>query len=87
MAASADLHHVADLLKRIAADHPDVAKEPPPQVHVVNITATAAAFQLRVWTERNEAWAQVRSDLSVAINQTLAREKILMAPDESQQSS
>jgi small-conductance mechanosensitive channel len=79
VAASADLHHVADLLKRIATDHPDVAKEPPPQVHVVSITATAAAFQVRVWTERNEAWAQVRSDLSVAINETLAREKILMA--------
>ena len=79
VAATADLHHVTDLLKRIAADHPDVAKEPPPQVHVVNITASAAAFQLRVWTERNEAWAQVRSDLSVAINQTLAHEKILMA--------
>jgi potassium efflux system protein len=77
--ASADLHHVANLLKGIAADHPEVAKEPSPKVHVVNITATAAAFQLRVWTERNEAWAQVRSDLSVAINQTLAREKILMA--------
>jgi potassium efflux system protein len=79
VAASADLHHVADLLKRIATDHPDVAKEPPPQVHVVSIAATAAAFQVRVWTERNEAWAQVRSDLSVAINETLAREKILMA--------
>jgi small-conductance mechanosensitive channel len=79
VAASADLQHVADLLKKIATDHPDVTKDPLPQVHVVNITATAATFQLRVWTERNEAWAQVRSDLSVAINQALAREKILMA--------
>jgi small-conductance mechanosensitive channel len=79
VAASADLQHVADLLKKIAADHPDVTKEPPPQVHVVNIAATAATFQFRVWTERNEAWAQVRSDLSVAINQALAGEKILMA--------
>jgi potassium-dependent mechanosensitive channel len=79
VAASSDLEHVADLLKKIAADHPDVTRDPAPQVHVVNITATATAFQLRVWTERNEAWAQVRSDLSVAINQALAREKILLA--------
>jgi potassium-dependent mechanosensitive channel len=77
---TADLHYVAELLKSIAADHPDVGKDPPPQAHVTSITATAVVFQLRIWTERNEAWAQVRSDLSVAINQTLAREKILMAP-------
>jgi potassium-dependent mechanosensitive channel len=79
VAPTADLHQVSELLKRIAIDHPDVAKGPPPQVHVTSVTATAVAFQLRVWTERNEAWAQVRSDLSVDINQALAREKILMA--------
>ena len=81
VAPTADLQQVADLLKSIAADHADVAKDPPPQAHVTSITATAVAFQLRIWTERNEAWAQVRSDLSVAINQALAREKILMAPE------
>jgi potassium-dependent mechanosensitive channel len=81
VAPAADLQQVAELLKSIAADHPDVAKDSPPQVLVTSITATAVAFQLRVWTERNEAWAQVRSDLSVAINQTLAREQILMAPE------
>jgi potassium-dependent mechanosensitive channel len=79
VAPNADLHRVAELLKSVAADHPEVAKEPPPQVHVTNITATAVAFRLRVWTERNEEWAQVRSDLSMAINQTLAREEIVMA--------
>jgi small-conductance mechanosensitive channel len=81
VAPTADLQQVAELLKSIAADHADVAKDPPPQAHVTSITATAVAFQLRIWTERNEAWAQVRSDLSVAINQALAREKILMAPE------
>jgi small-conductance mechanosensitive channel len=81
VAPTADLDHVAELLKSIAADHPDVGKDPPPQAHVTSITATAVVFQLRIWTERNEAWAQVRSDLSVAINQTLAREEILMAPE------
>ncbi len=77
--ANADLPRVAELLKSIAADHPEVAKKPPPQVHVNSITASAVIFQLRVWTERNESWAQVRTDLSVAINQALAREKIAMA--------
>jgi potassium efflux system protein len=72
----ADLQRVAELLKSTAAGHPDVAKEPAPQVHVVNLTASAATFQLRVWTDRHEAWAQLRSDLSVAVNDALAREKI-----------
>lgn len=79
VAGSANLQGVTELLKDVATDHPDVAKEPAPQVHVVNMTATAVTFRLRVWTERNESWAQLRSDLSLAINERLAREKIVMA--------
>jgi potassium efflux system protein len=79
VAPNTDLPRVVELLKSIAANHPQVAEKPPPQVHVTSITASAVTAQLRVWTERNEAWAQVRSDLSVDINQALAREKILMA--------
>jgi hypothetical protein len=31
------------------------------------------------WSDRNEDWAQLRSDLSVAVNDALAREKIAIA--------
>jgi len=79
VAPDTDIHRVVELLKSTAAEHPQVAEKPPPQVHVTSVTASAVTVQLRVWTERNEAWAQVRSDLSVDINQALAREKILMA--------
>jgi potassium efflux system protein len=79
VAASAAARRVAELLEKIAADHPDVAKEPAPRVHVVSMTASAIAYQLRVWTDRHEAWAQVRSDLTIAINEALAREKIALA--------
>jgi potassium-dependent mechanosensitive channel len=79
VAPDTDIRRVVELLKSIAAEHPQVAEKPPPQVHVTSVTASAVTVQLRVWTERNEAWAQVRSDLSVDINQALAREKILMA--------
>jgi small-conductance mechanosensitive channel len=79
VAGSTDLHRVTELLKKIATDHPDVAKEPAPRVIVTSMTASAVTFQLRVWTERIEAWAEVRSDLSFAINETLAREKIVLA--------
>ena len=72
----ADPQRVFELLKSTAADHPGVAKEPSPQVYVVNFTAGAITFQLRVWTDQYHEWAQLRSDLSVAVNDALAREKI-----------
>jgi small-conductance mechanosensitive channel len=74
-----DPQRVVELLKRTAASHPDVAKEPVPQVHVVNFSADAVTFQLRAWTDRHQDWAQVRSELSIAIKDTLARENIAIA--------
>jgi potassium-dependent mechanosensitive channel len=76
VAPGTDLQRVAKLLKGAAADHSDVVKEPPPQVHVLDLAASAIILQLRVWTDRPESWAQLRSDLSVAINDSLARENI-----------
>ena len=74
--AGADVQRVSELLKITAASHPDVAKEPAPRVLVVALNAAAVTFQLRAWTDRHETWAQLRSDLSVSINDALAREKI-----------
>ncbi len=70
---------VVELLKSTAAGHPGVAKEPSPQVYVINFTAGAVTFQLRAWTDRYQGWAQLRSDLGVAVNDALAREKIAIA--------
>jgi potassium efflux system protein len=75
----ADPQRVFELLKSTAARHPGVAKEPAPQVYVVNFTADAVTFQLRVWTDRYNEYAQLRSDLSIAVNEALAREKIAIA--------
>ena len=75
----ADPQRVTELLKKVAADHPGLAKDPPPQVYVVSFTAGAVAFQLRAWTDRYQDWAQVRSDLSVAVNDALASDSIAIA--------
>jgi potassium-dependent mechanosensitive channel len=77
-----DSQRVAELLKSAAANQPGIAKEPVPQVYVVSFTAGAITFQLRAWTDRSDRyqdWAQVRSDLAVAINEALIREKIGIA--------
>jgi potassium efflux system protein len=74
-----DSQRVVELLKSTAVGHPGVAKQPSPQVYVVNFTSGAVTFQLRAWTDRYSEWAQLRSDLSVAVNDALAREKIAIA--------
>jgi potassium-dependent mechanosensitive channel len=74
-----DTQRVVELLKSVAASNPDVVKEPAPQVYMINFAAGGETFQLRVWTDRSREWAQLRSDLAVAINSALAREKIAIA--------
>jgi len=79
VAGGADPQRVVELLKTTAAAYPGVAKEPVPQVYVTNFSAGALTFQLRAWIDRYEDLAQLRSDLSLALNNALAHEKIAIA--------
>ena len=74
-----DPQRVVELLKTVAANHPSIAKEPAPQAYIVNFAPGAVSFQLRAWTDRYEDWVQVRSDLSLAVDQAMTREKIAIA--------
>ncbi|MBV8483057.1 MAG: mechanosensitive ion channel [Verrucomicrobia bacterium] len=76
VAEGADLQRVIELLKSAAANQPGIVKEPAPQVYIANFNSETVAFQLRAWTDQQQAWGQLRSDLSLAIKDTLAREKI-----------
>jgi potassium-dependent mechanosensitive channel len=79
VAGGFDPQRVVELLKTTGAAHPGVAKEPSPQVYVTNFSAGAVTFQLRAWIDRYEDLPQLRSDLSLAVNNALAREKIAIA--------
>jgi potassium efflux system protein len=79
VAGGADLQRVTEILKNAATTQSGVAKEPTPQVYVVSFTAGAIALQLRAWTDRYQDWSQIRSDLSVAVNDALLRDKIAIA--------
>jgi potassium-dependent mechanosensitive channel len=70
---------VIEVLKNVAVNHPTVAKEPAPQAFVLSFAPGAVSFQLRAWTDRYEDWVQVRSDLSVAVDEALTRENITVA--------
>jgi small-conductance mechanosensitive channel len=76
VAQAADPDHVIELLKGVAAAHPLVIKDPPPQALVLNLGPGALNFELRAWTDRAEDWMQIRSELAVAIKSVLAKENI-----------
>jgi potassium efflux system protein len=79
VAGAADSQRVVELLKRTATAQSGVSRDPSPQVYVTNFSAGAVTFQLRAWTDRHQDWTQLRSDLSIAVNEALAREKIAIA--------
>jgi potassium efflux system protein len=76
VAEGVDPQRVIELLKSAAANQPGIVKEPAPQVYIANFSTDTVTFQLRAWTDQQQAWAQLRSDLSLAIKDILAREKI-----------
>jgi potassium-dependent mechanosensitive channel len=70
---------VIEVLKRVAANQPVIAKQPAPQAYLVNFASVAISFNLRVWTDQYEDWIQVRSNLAVAMDEALTRENIAVA--------
>ena len=68
--------HVIEILKRVAANQAGIIKDPAPQAYVVSFSSGVVSFNVRAWTVRYEDWMQVRSDLSVAIDDALVRENI-----------
>ncbi|HEY4977850.1 MAG TPA: mechanosensitive ion channel domain-containing protein [Candidatus Acidoferrum sp.] len=69
---------VANLLK-LAGNHPDVMKDPAPDVLLSDLGASAITFSLRVWTiSRADSFAKLRSDLYVLILRCFREQKIEM---------
>jgi potassium-dependent mechanosensitive channel len=78
VAQGADPERVIALLERIAAEHPLVTEEPPPQALVVKLSPDALAFELRAWTAEIDLWMQIRSELAINVSATLAAEHITL---------
>lgn len=78
VAYGTDPNRVIELLKNVAAAHPLIVADPPPQALFIDFGPDSLNFELRAWTNRFEDWAQIRSDLAVAINSIFAEENIQM---------
>ncbi len=63
---------VIELLTRVAAAHPSVAKNPAPQVLMTEFGADSLNFEVRMWTDEYDQWLQIKSDVAVAITDALA---------------
>jgi small-conductance mechanosensitive channel len=59
--------HVIALLETVASAHPQVLREPPPLALFLGYGDSGINFELRAWIAYFPHWAQVRSDLAVAV--------------------
>src|SRR5687768_2577871 len=68
VAHSSDPELVSRVLVAAATGHPDVLREPPPQVEFVEAGLAALRFQLQVWsTEHLKTAGTLKSDLNFAV--------------------
>jgi len=71
-----DPSRVIELLRRVAASHPDVLREPAPAAFCLGFAASGLGFELRVWTGRFERSDAIRSELAEAVCAALIEAKI-----------
>ncbi len=78
VAYGTDPEEVLDILLKVAQAHPDVLHTPSPCALFRGFGDSSLDFELRVWTQNTlRGWqAALQSDLSVAINKTLAERGI-----------
>jgi small-conductance mechanosensitive channel len=58
---------VIALLETVASAHPQVLREPPPLALFLGYGDSAITLELQAWPDHFRHWAQVRSDLAVAV--------------------
>ena len=63
---------VLQVIASTAAGRPGVVRTPAPEVLMTKFGADALGFELRLWTDRADAWTHVRSDVLLAVNEALA---------------
>jgi small-conductance mechanosensitive channel len=74
----ADPQKVIALLVETAQAHPLVLKDPAPQVLMTTFTAAALNFEVRAWTNSQDLWMQIQSELFLSISAALRRENIAL---------
>ncbi len=71
-----DPERIIELLTKVAEEHPDIVKDPPPRTLFMEFGDSSLDFQLRAWTTVASKWMRIKSDLAVGIYKTLNKEEI-----------
>ncbi len=79
VSAGVDAQKVIALLEATATARPEVSSTPPPEAVLAKFAAASLTFELRVWTADLPNISRLRSDLSIAINDVLAKNGIAVA--------
>jgi potassium efflux system protein len=67
VAYGTDPERVIKLLVGVAQSHPGVLLERPPMAFFMGFGESALKFELRFWSDRQDAWFQLQSDVTVAV--------------------
>ena len=67
VAYGTDPERVIKLLVGVAQSHPGVLLERPPMAFFMGFGESALRFELRFWSDRQDAWFQLQSDVTVAV--------------------
>lgn len=71
VAYGTDPEQLIKLLVGVAESHPGVLLERPPAAFFMGFGESALNFELRFWCDRQDAWFQLQSDVTVAIAKAL----------------
>lgn len=74
----ADPKQVIQLINEAATSLPQISKQKPPQTLLTRMGPDWLGFELRAWTDNAENWTELRSDLAIAMSETLANAKIAL---------
>jgi small-conductance mechanosensitive channel len=58
---------VLELLRGVAAAHPQVLSRPAPEAFFLEFGESALKFELRAWTDRFDQWQAIKSELNVGV--------------------
>ncbi|MGC1416344.1 MAG: mechanosensitive ion channel domain-containing protein [Candidatus Acidiferrum sp.] len=67
VAYGTDPERVIKLLVGVAQSHPGILLERPPMAFFMGFGESALKFELRFWSDRQDTWFQLQSDVTVAV--------------------
>jgi potassium-dependent mechanosensitive channel len=67
VAPGTDPKRVIELWRKVANDHPKTSETPEPRAFLTAVGANGLSFELQAWVSEIGDWAEVRSDLAIAL--------------------